>query len=301
MEKYDVYLYGMVLLTNSFLLKESYPRADSYAEVREKYCLPGGETGTAGTILANFNVKVKMDGNHLGQTTYEPIRDFYADKSVDISAMTNDPNYIGLKDFVIIDKNTRTCFGEFENYFSNPQSGRWNKPQKEDIENAKVASIDPFFYEESILAAKYCHEAGKKYSTIDCKYDTMLNKYCEVNIVSNEFIQNNYKDCNIEELFNLFTSNTDGLVIFTFGPKDVMFGRKGEAIKKFTPFKVDVVSTLGAGDSFKAGVTYAILKHMCDEEIVRFACATAAVAICSFPLPLNPPTIEKVNAKQNML
>ena len=43
---YDAYLYGMILRTNSFLLKGDYPKADTYGEILEKYSLPGGETGT---------------------------------------------------------------------------------------------------------------------------------------------------------------------------------------------------------------------------------------------------------------
>ena len=48
---YDMYLYGMILRTNSFLLEGDYPEADTYAEIRKKYSLPGGETGTCATVL----------------------------------------------------------------------------------------------------------------------------------------------------------------------------------------------------------------------------------------------------------
>ena len=33
---YDMYLYGMILRTNSFLLEGDYPEADTYAEIRKK-------------------------------------------------------------------------------------------------------------------------------------------------------------------------------------------------------------------------------------------------------------------------
>lgn len=61
-------------------------------------------------------------------------------------------------------------------------------------------------------------------------------------------------------------------------------------------FMVDVRSTLGAGDTYKAGCIYALLHGMSDEETVRFAAACSAVAIIRFPLPLNPPTLEEVQA-----
>ncbi|MBQ3911782.1 MAG: carbohydrate kinase family protein, partial [Lachnospiraceae bacterium] len=74
------------------------------------------------------------------------------------------------------------------------------------------------------------------------------------------------------------------------------YARKGGGIRRMKPFDVEVKSTLGAGDTFKAGCTYALLHGMSDEETVRFASACSAIAISRFPLPLNPPTLAEVNA-----
>ena len=92
--------------------------------------------------------------------------------------------------------------------------------------------------------------------------------------------------------------HSDGLTILTNGSKEFEFGRKSNGIKKFIPYSIDVVSTLGAGDTFKAGCVYALLKGMSDEDTVRFASACSAVACTRFPLPLNPPKLEEVNAMQ---
>ena len=51
------YLYGMILMTNSFLMENDYPEADTYGEIKEKYHLPGGETGPA---LRSFQVLAVM-------------------------------------------------------------------------------------------------------------------------------------------------------------------------------------------------------------------------------------------------
>ena len=40
----DVYLFGQVLGTHSFLLRDGFLQPDEYAEIREQYFLPGGET-----------------------------------------------------------------------------------------------------------------------------------------------------------------------------------------------------------------------------------------------------------------
>lgn len=286
----------MVLMTSSYLLKNDFPEPDTYAEIADKYFVPGGETAVASIVLSQLQASVKMDGNHLGQSTHQPLLDFFKDKNVDISSMTFDPSYVGLQDVVMIGKDSRNVFGQFQSFYADPERGRWNKPNTEDIKHARVASIDPYFFDASIEAVRLCRKFEKKYSTIDCKYDSELHQFSEVNVISNEFIGKNYKDMDVIKLLNLYTEHSDGLVIFTFGANEIIYGRKGQSIKRFKPYQVEVISTLGAGDCFKAGVTYAILKGMPDDDIVRFASATSAVAVANYPIPLNPPTFEKINS-----
>jgi len=72
-----------------------------------------------------------------------------------------------------------------------------------------------------------------------------------------------------------------------------MFGRRGQEPKLFKPYPIRVVSTLGAGDSFKAGTIYGLDQGMSDEDMVSFACATAGVVCENYPIPLNPPILER--------
>ena len=92
----------------------------------------------------------------------------------------------------------------------------------------------------------------------------------------------------------LMQAEADGLTIITQGSGDMLFARRDEEIRRMSPFKVKVRSTLGAGDTFKAGCVYGLLHGMSDEELVRFASACSAVAISRFPLPLNPPRLDEV-------
>lgn len=125
MQAYEIYLYGMILKSNSVLLQNQYPEADSYAEISKRYGLPGGETGTCATVLNQLGCTIKMDGNHMGQNTYPLIKAFYEDKNVDFSRLYYDENYEGLEDYILIDQQTRTCFGTFGQYFS-ADIKRWN-------------------------------------------------------------------------------------------------------------------------------------------------------------------------------
>lgn len=297
MKTIDAYLYGMIVITNSFLLQGPYPEPDTYGEIKEKYILPGGETGSAATVLASLGCNVILNGTYMGNYTYPKILEFYKDKTVDTSKLYYDKTFDGLEDYVIVDQHTRTPLGTFGDYYSNGKK-RWNDVNEEDILSSKVVGLDPWFEDKSKKVAEICHKAGIPYVTIDCCYDDEIHKYSSVNVLSNEFISVKYPDIDRDELIRRYIANTDGLVIFTLGARDIVYGRKGQLtdgqLKHFKPYPVKVVSTLGAGDSFKAGCVYALLKSMEDDDIVRFAAATAACACTVFPLPLNPPTLDKI-------
>lgn len=292
---YEIYMHGQILGTHSFLLKGEFLKPDEYSEIKAKYFLPGGETGTAATVLSSLGATVKIDGTHIGTEVAPLLKEFYKNKTVDLSSLCFDPDYEGLMDYVVIAGLVRSPMGVFQSLYEKGAKKRWNMPKEEDIKNCKVAAIDPFFLEETQAAAELCVKHNKPFVTIDCCHDSYLHQHSAINVVSKECTgSEQYKDKNIEEIYELLTDNTDGLIIITRGEKEMIYGRKGQTMKKMKPFSVEVKSTLGAGDTFKAGCVYGVLHGMSDDEIVRFASACSAIAISRFPLPLNPPTLEEV-------
>ncbi len=294
---YEVYMHGQVLGTHSFLLKGDFLQPDEYSELSAKYFLPGGETGTAATVLASLGVSVKLDGTHIGTEVAPLLREFYKDKPVDLSSLYFDPDYEGLMDYVVIAGLVRSPMGVFQSLYEPGVKRRWSMPKESDVMGCKVAAIDPFFIEATQATAELCVKNNKPYVTIDCRHDSYLHQHCAINVVSKECTSSEvYKGKSLEEIFEMLVETTDGLVIITSGEKDMLYGRKGQPMKRMKPFSVEVKSTLGAGDTFKAGCVYGLLKGMKDDELVRFASACSAMAISRFPLPLNPPTMEEVKA-----
>lgn len=297
---YEVYMHGQILGTHSFLLKGEFLQPDEYSEIKAKYFLPGGETGTAATVLSSLGATVKIDGTHIGTEVAPLLREFYKNKTVDLSSLYFDPDYEGLMDYVVIAGLVRSPMGVFQSLYEDVAKKRWNMPKEEDIKNCKVAAIDPFFLEETQAAAELCVKHNKPFVTIDCRHDSYLHQHSAINVVSKECTgSEQYRNKSVEEIYELLTDNTDGLVIITRGEKEMLYGRKGQPMKRMTPFSVEVKSTLGAGDTFKAGCVYGLLHGMTDNEIVRFASACSAIAISRFPLPLNPPTMDEVKELLN--
>ena len=292
MMNHDVYLFGQVLGTHSFLLKGGFLRPDEYSEIADQYFLPGGETGTAATVLASLGVSVKMDGTWIGTEVAPMLKAFYADKSVDLSSMTftDEP---GVMDYVVIADLVRSPMGRFQTLFGTGKRW-WSVPMEADIAGCKAAAVDPFFREESLLAAELCCRNGVPFVTIDSPHDSPLHKLAAVNVVSKECVAEHYAGMEPEAIVEKLQRETDGLTILTQGGGDMLYARKDEPVHRMKPFSVTVRSTLGAGDTFKAGCVYGLLHGMKDADLVRFASACSAIAISRFPLPLNPPRPEEV-------
>ncbi len=290
-----IYLYGMICGSNSFKLG-AFPKPDEYSEIEQYARFIGGETGTCATVLSSLGAEVRIDGTHIGRSTAQLTRDFYKNKTVDLGSLTFDDSFEGLEDYVIISGSDRTPFGRFGHYFDEYYSGgvkHWNSPKESDIEWCDIAAIDEFFGEDSQVAAEMCVWLGKPYVTIDCKYDSYIHRHAAVDVISGEGLKMHYGDVSHEEMFLRYTENTAGLTIITNGAGTLLYGRKGEPVKTFQPYKVDVASTLGAGDTFKAGCTYALANGMSDDELVRFASACAGVAISRYPMQLDPPKLRE--------
>ncbi len=289
----DAYLFGQILGTHSFLLKDGFLKPDEYSEIKEHYFLPGGETGTAATVLDSLGVSVKMDGTWIGTEVAPMLKSFYENKNVDLSSMNFVEDDDGVMDYVVIAGLVRSPMGRFQTLFSTGKRW-WSIPREEDILSSRVAAIDPFFGEETQRAAEICIKTGIPYVTIDSKHDSFLHKNAAINVVSKECTEN-YEGMGAEEIMKLMQAESKGLTIITQGGGDMLYARKGEEIHRMKPCRVEVRSTLGAGDTFKAGCVYALLHGMNDEETVRFASACSGVAISRFPLPLNPPKLSEVS------
>ena len=289
----EVYLFGQILGTHSFLLRDGFLQPDAYAELAAHYFLPGGETGTAAAVLDSLGVSVRMDGTWIGTEVAPMLRTFYEKKRVDLSLLHDWADDPGVTDYVVIAGQVRSPMGRFQTLFS---SGKrwWNVPREPDVSGCSAAGIDPFFGAESLRAAELCRKNGIPYVTIDARHDSPLHRYAAVNVVSRECTSGQYAGKSAEEIMRLMQAETDGLTIITQGADEMLYARKGGTIQRMQPFSVEVKSTLGAGDTFKAGCIYALLHGMSDADLVRFASACSAVAITRFPLPLYPPKLDEV-------
>ena len=289
----DVYAYGMTVLSTIHLLDGPYPERDGYQEIGGTFVFPGGEAGNAALLLARWGLRVKLAGPHLGHETSGPLRDYFCAAGVDTSGLGDDPEFAGLRDWVLVDGASRTVFGTFRHFLSAVPK-RWSPPDPDAIRSAAIVLLDPFFGEDTRQVAELCGRAGKPYVTIDCAPDSVEHRGAAATVVSREFLREALGGTDPEPLLRRYQACSPGLVVFTAGADTILFGRRGQPVNRLRPYQMSVKGTLGAGDSFRAGVLYGLLRAWDDETTVRFAAATAALWCARFPAAAALPALEDV-------
>jgi sugar/nucleoside kinase (ribokinase family) len=289
----DVYLYGMISASTVYVLDEkfTYPEPNQYAEIRQYLPSLGGEAVNSAIMLSKLGVKTKLDGNWINPKKADIMHSILKPFDIDITRLTYKENY-GTEEIVITDRDSRTIFGNYASFHSGEK--QWNTPFEQDVINAKMVAIDPYFKVEAPAIAQMCVKHAKPYVTLDCRYEDFLTQHAEAVIISHELRDQAYPGCNMTEIFEKYQETCKGLIIFTFGSDELWYGRKGQPIMKFKPYKIKPVDTTGAGDTFRAGIIYGFLKSWNDKEIITFASAVAACVCLTIPHSINAPGLEGV-------
>jgi len=91
------------------------------------------------------------------------------------------------------------------------------------------------------------------------------------------------------------SKQTTAFVAVTDGANDVLWLDDGE-LRQIPAFKVDVVDTLGAGDTFHGAFTLMLAEGMSERPAMRFSAAAAALKCTRYGGILGAPTRQEVEA-----
>jgi len=291
MKNYDVYSHGVIASSTLYLLRDHFPARSGYAEIAKIYKNVGGEAANTSIVLARLGLKVKLDGNWLNpDDDANFLQDVFGKNLVDISRISF-KRCQGPKEMLVVDSNSRTIFGTYSQL---SEEKSWNLPKKIDIQNAEVICLDPFFGKASRQVAQYAQSLNKPIVTVDCKFDDPIFLASAVAIIAEEYLRDTYPRHSIPSITREYQTNSSGTVIFTFGHKEILYGSREEKYKSYTPYKINPADTSGAGDSFRAGIIYGLLKNWPAGKTIEFASALAAIVCQSVPGVLNSPGYDRV-------
>lgn len=289
---FDVYSYGVVSSSTLYTLKDGFPGVEGYAEIESVQHMTGGEAANSSIVLARLGVRVRLDGNRIGDDDGgKRTRDLLDRFGIDASRLPLTPGHAGVSEVVFAARDTRTIFGTYGRMLDDED---WNIPDKSDIAGASVICLDPFFGAASAQVARYGAEAGIPVVTVDCRYDDPLVGDSAAVVIAESFIRSGYPDRSPEELFEEYRRSAGGLVVFTFGDRPGWYGRLGDAVATVASYPVAAVDTSGAGDSFRAGVVFGLLNEWDDARTMDFAAALAAIVCTRSPGVLRAPGYEEV-------
>jgi sugar/nucleoside kinase (ribokinase family) len=293
MKKQDVYSFGVIAYSSLYLLDGNFPARSGYAEILNQYRNIGGEAANTSIVLARLGLDVKLDGNWINpDEDAKFLQALFTRHNIDISRLSL-RRCSGPKEMLVVDSTSRTIFGTYSQL---SEEKSWNSPQKIDIQNAKIVCLDPFLGQASLQVAQYAQTLNRPVVTVDCKFDHPIYLASQVAIISEEFLKFTYPDDSIPVITGKYRAHAGGIVIFTFGHQEILFGTREEDFQRFEPYQIDPVDTTGAGDSFRAGIIYGFLKTWTTPETIQFASALAAMVCQSFPGVLNSPSYDHVRS-----
>jgi sugar/nucleoside kinase (ribokinase family) len=148
--------------------------------------------------------------------------------------------------------------------------------------------------EASVQAARYAATHSKPTVTVDCKYDDPIFLTAAVAITSEKYLRATYPQQNIPSIAKVFKAYAKGTVIFAFGHREILYGEREGEFRQFTPYKINPVDTTGAGDAFRAGIIFGMLKQWSIDESDKYASALAAKVCQTIPGVLNSPSYNEV-------
>jgi sugar/nucleoside kinase (ribokinase family) len=291
MKNYDVYSYGVISSSTLYLLKDQYPDKSGYAEIEKIYKNIGGEAANTSIVLSRLGLSVKLDGNWINPDDDAVLlQDVFNQHKIDISRISFQKCQ-GPKEMLVVDSTSRTIFGT---YAQLSKEKSWNNPKEADIQNAKVISLDPFFSQASLQVAEYAKIKNKPIVTVDCKFNDPIFLASDVAIISEEYLRDVYPGNSVSSITRKYKDHSMGTVILTFGHKQIIYWSPDEEYNKFSPYKISPIDSTGAGDSFRAGIIYGVLKKWPSGKSIEFASALAALVCQSFPGVLNSPSYDEV-------
>lgn len=293
MKTFDVYAYGVIAASELHLLSTPFPSPDAYAEIAETHFMTGGEALNSAIVLSRLGLSVQLDGNWIGDTPAgERLLATIRGYGIDARRLRVEQGFAGVREIVFSDEKSRTIFGNYIDLLSTTR--KWNIPEQADLAGARIVCVDSPFHAESAMVGAYAAELGVPFVSIDCPYDQPLASAAAAVVISGEFRNRAYLQAELSELFAQYQQHAQGLVVFTVGDDAILYGRKGAPGRQFKPYRVEVVDSAGAGDSFRAGIIYGLLQQWSDDKIIQYAAAVAGMVCASFPGVLNSPTHAEV-------
>ncbi|HXG56105.1 MAG TPA: PfkB family carbohydrate kinase [Vicinamibacterales bacterium] len=276
----------------------AYPEAQgpfSKMRIREQAVCCGGQTATALAACARLGLRTRYVGATGTDGNGKRIREEMARREIDATdgVVRDVPNQFAI---ILVDDQS----GERIVLWDRDERLRLRPREivRESLAAARLVHVDDVDQPAAIMAARFGRELGLPVtSDIDRITELTAELIAAVTIpIFAEHVPSGLTGVSdVEDALRRIRTSHDGLLIVTLGAKGSI-ALDGDRIIRAPGFAVTAVDTTGAGDVFRGGFIFALLRGWDTEESLRFANAAAAISCTRLGAMEGVPTLAEVEA-----
>lgn len=267
----------------------------SKMRIREQAVCCGGQTATALAACAKLGLRTRYVGATGTDGNGKRIRDELARRGIDAGdAVIRDvPNQFAV---ILVDEQS----GERIVLWDRDERLRLRPREivREAIATARLVHVDDVDQPAAVAAARLGRAAGLAVtSDIDRISDLTADLIAAVTIpIFAEHVPPALTGLTgLEEALRRLRQDHDGLLIVTCGAKGSL-ALDGDRLIETPGFRVSAVDTTGAGDVFRGGLIFALLRGFGTQDALRFANAAAALSCTRLGAMEGVPALADVEA-----
>ena len=266
---------------------------------------PGGQTATALSACAALGLRTSYVGTLSTDQNGDFIRDALSSRGIDLARAIRRPAANPFA--VILVAEGLPTHGLQRGSGQGERIVLWDRPAEMELRpadvpadlaaSARLVHVDDVDPDAAIAAGKAAIAAGVPVtSDIEAarpKTPAILDAVT-IPIFAEHVPGDLTGEGNLEVALRILRQRHAGMLVVTLGARGALM-LAGDRVIRQPAFPVDVIDTTGAGDVFRAGFIYALLRGDSPEGILRFACAAAAVSCTRRGAMAAVPDLDAVN------
>jgi sugar/nucleoside kinase (ribokinase family) len=275
MQKVDLVGVGLNA-TDTLIPLAEYPPRGSKMEYSNSSVMPGGQVATTVVACQTWGLRTRYVGK-LGDDHAACLhREAFDRVGVD-ARLISVPGGVSPQSLILVDgggERTVLCRRD-ESMALQPE-----ELKREWIVNARVLHVDGHETAAATLAASWAQEAGiPVVADLDETYPGVDELIANIDylIVSKDFSCKLMNDSNLESALKRMQSRYNCLLSAATLGEDGVLAWDGREFHHSAAYRVQVLDTTGAGDIFRAGFIYGLLREWPLDRQLDFACAAAAM------------------------
>ncbi len=262
--------------TDTLIPLPTYPERGSKLEYSSASVMPGGQVATTVIACQSWGLRTRYVGKLGGDDAARLHEEAFQRAGVE-AQLVKVPGGVSPQSLILVDgegERTVLCRRD-EQLALKPEELR-----REWMVNARVLHVDGHDTAAATLAASWAREAGiPVVADLDDTYPGIEDLVSNIDflIVSKDFPCRLMDDTNLERALKRMQSRFScQLSAATLG-EDGVLAWDGKHLLHSAAYRVPVVDTTGAGDIFRAGFIYGLLREWPLDRQLDFSCAAAAM------------------------